>query len=85
MNHTPKPCCIPILNVVTRTISPAEDCTELQLSLALDLLDKHQFSYSRNAYTYCPECKNFQRSRHERNCALARLLERHGKEVRWEE
>ena len=57
---------------------------EADLSLALDLLEKHQWDAE---FMQCVECRNSGdklMDTHDLGCALALLLSRHGREVRWQ-
>ena len=57
------------------------DALVADLSLALDLLEKHQGDCWTDSCLSCSGVDGF----HELDCALAQLLERHGREVRWAE
>ena len=60
---------------------PCHNYPEADLSLALDLLEKHQGDCWTDSCLSCSGVDGF----HELDCALAQLLERHGREVRWAE
>jgi len=51
-----------------------------ELSLALDLLERHQW----DGVDGCLICDpDGDKQGHKRDCSLAQLLERHGREVQW--